>query len=212
MSPAPPLPPARSSRPPWRAILLLVALYLAWRYLPIGPTPPDTSDQHPGVGQPLVGLRLQPVRPGLGEVGLADLEGKVVLLNFWGTWCGPCRDELPHLAQIYGRFGSRDGFRLLTVSCGVSGDDRDIEELARTTRAFLQARGIQLPTYLDAGAETRRAVMIATGPEFGYPTTLLLDRRSTIRGVWFGYRRYYPGQMSERIERLLAAGDSADLR
>jgi thiol-disulfide isomerase/thioredoxin len=203
-------PQARSSRRLWIGVLLIVAIYVASRYVSILPPPPDKSAQHPAVGLTLPVVRLQPIRLGESEVGLSDLRGDVVLLNFWGTWCGPCRQEIPELADIYARFGNRDDFRLLAVSCGYSGDDQNVAELARTTREFLRARGIQLPTYADRGAETRRGVMAATGPDFGYPTTLLLDQQSVIQGVWVGYSTAYPAQMSQRIDQLLARRLPAD--
>ncbi|NIL98561.1 MAG: redoxin domain-containing protein, partial [Planctomycetales bacterium] len=92
------------------------------------------SAQHPAVGARLPTLQLRALTTGWGDVQLSDLRGNVVLLNFWGTWCGPCRQELPHLADIYARFGTRKDFRLLAVSCGLKGDDRDLAALGRETR------------------------------------------------------------------------------
>jgi len=155
----------------------------------------------PGVGKKLPALGLQPLDPDERPVTLADLEGKVVLLNFWGTWCPPCRVELPHIVKIGRQYADRDDFRLLAVSCG-RGVNEDVKELRANTQAFLDQLNVKLPTYVDHGAVTRQAVDQAAGFQ-GYPTTIVLDRTGTIRGVWTGYGIGMEHEIESLIEKVL---------
>ena len=67
-------------------------------------------------------------------IPVPSLTGKVTLLNFWGTWCPPCRKELPGLVRISQRLNEEPRFQLIAVSCGSGGDDAN---LARETTSFL---------------------------------------------------------------------------
>src|SRR5690606_2449051 len=104
---------------------------------------------------------------------LADLQGKVALVNFWGTWCPPCRAELPHLAKLRQKLADRSDFHLLAVSCGEGGPE-DLMELEVSTRVYLEHAKIDLPTYADPDKKTRNAFDSVSGLK-GYPTTFLLD-------------------------------------
>ena len=88
---------------------------------------------HPAIGRavgnlPLVSLADPARRP-------PTFMGKVTLLNFWGTWCMPCRREMPGLVRLAERLRSEPAFQLVAVSCG-SGRGDDPDELARVTNAF----------------------------------------------------------------------------
>ena len=63
-----------------------------------------------------------PLADGSGEVTLADLRGKVVLLDFWATWCGPCLEETPHLSEAWEKFGGRDDFAMIGLSLDNAAD------------------------------------------------------------------------------------------
>ena len=158
---------------------------------------------HPAVGQPLRDLRLEPLT-GTGEpVTLDDVRGQVVLLNFWGTWCPPCKVEFPHVAALSETLKDQPDFRLLSVSCG-NGADPDLAGLKIATQAYLQQVHSRLTTYADQSAYTRRGVALALGDNrFAYPTTILLDRQGVIRGVWLGYEDSYPDQMRQLVDELL---------
>ena len=156
------------------------------------------------VGKTLRELKLQPLI-GRGEpVSLDDLRGKVVLINFWGTWCPPCRQEFPELVKLVQQHARDADFRFLSVSCP-AGLNVDVAVLRKDTLAFLQQAGVELSVYVDPDSSTQRAItMQRMADGFGYPTTLILDRQGGVRGFWEGYDPQYIDQMESLVQQLLA--------
>lgn len=189
----------RSQWSNWMVLAVIVICLLAIYHL--RPSEAPDGEGHPAVGKPLPTLQLKPLTGGQQPVVLGDLTGRVVLLNFWGTWCPPCLAELPHIAALEKQFRARPNFRLLAVSCG-HGRQEDLHTLSENTKATLQSNDIDMPTFADPGAVTRGAVDQVAGFE-GYPTTLILDRHGAIRGVWSGYRPGVEAEMRDLIGRLL---------
>jgi peroxiredoxin len=97
------------------------------------------------------------------DVRLSDFKGQVVLLNFWATWCGPCRREIPSLTALYRDYKER-GFTVLGVS--VDSEVKLIKPFARTMK-------MNYPVLIGAGRED---LANAFGPFAGYPTTVLVGR------------------------------------
>lgn len=97
-----------------------------------------------------------------GEATLADYEGKYILLNFWATWCAPCRKEMPHLSALQNEFGG-DMFEVLTIASG--------RNSPQGIKRFFEETGISnLPRHQDP----KQAVSSQLGV-FGLPVTLLID-------------------------------------
>ncbi|MCL4164456.1 UNVERIFIED_CONTAM: hypothetical protein GTU68_002179, partial [Idotea baltica] len=94
---------------------------------------------------------------------LSDLQGKVVLLNLWATWCAPCRKEMPHLNQLQEELGS-DQFEVVAVSV-----DRGSAEKSKKFLAEVGANALRF--YHDPTAQAGFSLMA-----IGMPTTLLFDR------------------------------------
>ena len=157
-----------------------------------------------GEGKTLTQLSLQPLTGEGQPVRLADLTGRVVLINFWETGSSPSREALPHLAAIERQFRGRPAFRLLAVSCGQSAKE-DFRLLRENTRAVLAEKNVDLPTYADPGGVSRSAVEQAVGLG-GYPTTLIIDRRGRIRRAWTGFRPGVETEMQQLIIQLLNEG------
>jgi thiol-disulfide isomerase/thioredoxin len=183
-------------------VVFVAAVYglivVAGSRLPVMPDP----ETHEGVGQALSPLELRPLTGDGLPVSLLDLQSHVTLLNFWGTWCGACRNELPHIAGLRQRFAGQRAFRLLAVSCPAGGQDDDVQSLQEETAALLKRLNLSLPTYYDPDGATEAAVRKLIRKE-GYPTTVLLDRRGVIRAVWVGYRPGVETEMERHISMVL---------
>jgi peroxiredoxin len=95
---------------------------------------------------------------------LQELKGKVVMLNFWATWCPPCRKEMPDLEALYTRF-EPEGLVIL----GISDDEPD------KVRAFVQRQGTTYPVLLDPGSKVNQLLKIN-----GIPKTFVYDREGKI--------------------------------
>src|SRR5436305_7290789 len=105
------------------AALVVIALF-EFRGEP-GPQPRQSSL----VGHRLPQLQLSPLTGTERSIGADDLTGHVTLLDFWGTWCPPCREEIPHIATLAAKYKDAPGFQVLAVSCGGGADREDIGEL-----------------------------------------------------------------------------------
>ena len=172
------------------ALLILITLW-----------PTALSERHPATGNQLAALQLKPLTGNATPVTLDDLKGKVVLVNFWGTWCPPCRAELPHLAEVADKFASQPGFRFLPISCGPDGSE-DAEDLRSRTEETLRQLDLHLATYWDPDFTTREAYN-KVGRLEGFPTTFLMDRQGVIRQVWVGNFPQVSQQVESGIRELL---------
>lgn len=101
-----------------------------------------------------------------------DYRGTVVLLNFWGTWCAPCRREIPELVEIQKLYSPRGA-----VVIGVAVESGEPEEI----QAFADALGINYPIWVST-AQTA----LSSYDAIGYPFTLLIDAAGTIRKQYLG--------------------------
>lgn len=122
-------------------------------------------------------------------VALSDLRGKVVLLNFWATWCGPCRVEMPAMEQLY-RAYPREDFEILAVSTDPQG--------AAVTRPFREENQLTFPILHDA--EYR--VGLTYGAR-SLPMTFMVDRRGIVRQQIFGARDWAAPEAHQLIEMLI---------
>jgi cytochrome c biogenesis protein CcmG, thiol:disulfide interchange protein DsbE len=119
-------------------------------------------------------------------VRLADYKGKVILLNFWATWCGPCQAEIPELVNTYAEYKDRG-----VVILGVS-----IDDTAETLRAYAAQKQMQYPVLL-----MQDDVDQAYGPIFGVPVTFFIGRDGTISKKHFG--PVTKEQVDQEIKALL---------
>jgi peroxiredoxin len=101
------------------------------------------------------------------DVSLADYKGKVILLDFWATWCGPCKIEIPGFIEMQNKYGP-DGLQVI----GISIDDR-LEQL----KPFAAEMKMNYPVLQGLG---RDDVTDALGPIIGIPTTLIISRDGKI--------------------------------
>jgi thiol-disulfide isomerase/thioredoxin len=107
------------------------------------------------------------------SVKLADYKGKVILVNFWATWCPPCKAELPALIELYDRYKDQG-----LVVLGISGDDD-----AETLRAFASEWKINYPMIVG---RDETDLMDSYGPIYGYPISVIVGRDGSVCGKHVG--------------------------
>ena len=112
------------------------------------------------------------------EVTSAQFQGKVMLLNFWATWCGPCRSEIPDFIKIYKKY-QKDGLEIVGIAVS-SGSTVQIQK-------FVDKWGINYPV-LTGDEKYLQDLTNKYGGIFGIPTTFLIDRKGVIREKWVGAR------------------------
>jgi peroxiredoxin len=132
------------------------------------------------------------VLPDLGgtPIRLSDHRGNVVLLNFWATWCPPCRAEMPSMEKLYQVYRER-GLIILAISNDVSG--RSVVE------RFVRERGLTFPVLLNPEGD-----VFAQYGVRGLPTSYVLDRKGRVVSGEIGARDWSSGAAREAVERLLA--------
>lgn len=123
------------------------------------------------------------------EVRLSDYRGHVVFLNFWATWCGPCKVEMPAMERLY-RDYRRQGFAILAVSSDPEG--------AAVTGPFRDSLGLSFTIAHDPDAVVMRMYGVRT-----LPHTFLVDRRGVITHQIFGARDWQDPEARDGIQRLL---------
>lgn len=185
----------------WLVMAALAVALLASSLL----RPPVASQNALALGKAPARLELEPLTGDGPAIGLPELQGRVTVLNFWGTWCPPCLEEFPHVAALRIRFRRDRRFQLLAVSCP-AGDDSDLSALREETAAFLRKHEFELPTYADPLEITRVAVQNLLGMTyFAYPTTLVLDETGIVRGAWTGYQAGDEREVEALVAKLLSA-------
>ncbi|MBS0395525.1 MAG: TlpA family protein disulfide reductase [Proteobacteria bacterium] len=137
------------------------------------------------VGQPAPAFSL-PLRGGGGTLGLDKLRGQVVMVNFWASWCEPCRKEFPLLDQIYKKYRAA-GFTLVGVN--VEPDSKDAE-------GFIAKTPVTFPIVFDKDSAVSKGYHVS-----GMPTTVLIDRKGVLRWV---HRSYVPGDENEYLNQVRA--------
>jgi peroxiredoxin len=123
-----------------------------------------------------------------GKLSLADLKGQVVMINFWATWCGPCRQEMPLLAQLHDKYEPL-GFTMLGVN---------VEPDSAAAVAWLKGVPVTFPILFD----TDSAVAGRFGVE-GMPSSVLVDRNGQVRYVHRGYKPGDEAKYADMIRSLV---------
>jgi peroxiredoxin len=148
-------------------------------------TPPPIS-----AGQAAPRFELRRLDGG-ASIRLDDLRGRVVLVNFWATWCKPCEDEMPSMERLHRRLAG-EPFDLLAISV-------DDDEAA--VRAFVERLGLTMPILLDP--EKRSA---AAYQAYRFPESVLIDANGSVAGRFIGPREWDSETYVESIRALLPGG------
>jgi thiol-disulfide isomerase/thioredoxin len=125
---------------------------------------------------------------------LSDLRGRVVIVNFWATWCVPCKDELPSLQRLREKMAGKP-VEVLTVNYG---------EMPERVRPFLEKEGLALRVLLDREKDAGRDWRVG-----GLPMTFVVDAKGRARYSAFGELDWSTGEPLKRVEQLLAEAPRA---
>ena len=126
---------------------------------------------------------------GGGTVSLASYRGNLVLLNFWATWCGPCRDEMPSMETLSRNFGGQ-GLSLVAINQ---------KESAAQVSSFMKTHGLNFPTPLDSDGRVSAAYRV-----FGIPATYVVDGSGSAIGMTSGARDWATQDVVEVFRKLVA--------
>ena len=139
------------------------------------------------LGEPAPNFQLRDMQGRL--VALSDLRGKVVMVNFWATWCGPCRIEMPAMEVLYQTFSRKD-FEILAVSTDAEG--------VSVTRPFQQENRLTFPILHDADYR----VGLTYGAR-SLPMTFMVDRQGVVRHQIFGARDWGATEAHQLVQMLM---------
>ena len=161
----------------WRAALVVAivgvvgGLFICREYLAgaetANPGSPGVIDaDRPAVGEPAPDFALE--LPSTGElIRLSDFRGRTVLLNFWATWCPPCRAEMPEFNEIYEARLQDEDFVVIAV---------DVQESDAQVQRFLDELGLAFPVAMDRDGAVAQHYEVR-----GLPATFLIDREGVLR-------------------------------
>jgi peroxiredoxin len=121
-------------------------------------------------------------------VSLADFRGDVVMINFWATWCGPCRKEMPHLEALHQRYSSL-GFTLLGVN---------VEDNPKGAEKYLEETPVSFEILFDPANKVTALYDVVA-----MPSTVMVDRNGNMRYIHHGYLPGYENEYQTQVRALL---------
>ena len=134
------------------------------------------------------------------EISLSDYKGNVVLVDFWATWCPPCRMEIPHFNELFEEYGEK-GFAIIGVSIDRGG--------AKAVADFMKNNEIAYPVVLgDNNITEIYQGYLNPNERNSIPFTFLIDKKGVIRHTYVGYKEKVVFEAD--IKKLLAEKDSSD--
>lgn len=168
-------------------LLLIVAAFIVWAATQSS-TPTSTGNTVTGgilaQGQPAPVFTAHSLTN--QQITLSDYQGDVVLVNFWATWCPPCKAEMPDLNAFY-EAHKEEGFTVLAVNAY---EDESL------VRPFIEANGFTFPVLLDPDGIITDYYKVRS-----YPTSIIIDRTGTVRHIQIGL--IFPEQLDSYILPLL---------
>ncbi len=168
-------------------ILLTVAVAVAGCDPKAGPGAKSGGDDNPLVGTKAPEFDL-PAQSGAEKVSLSDAAGKVTIVDFWATWCAPCRESFPAYQQMVDKFGDK------LVMIGIS-----VDEDPDGIKGFASETGAKFPLAWDKGQTIAGEYKPAT-----MPTSFIIDKHGVIRFVHAGFHTGEGQEIEQQIEQLEA--------
>jgi thiol-disulfide isomerase/thioredoxin len=156
------------------------------------PMPPVSIPSHTRAGTSQYGFTLLDNR----RMGLSDYLGQVVVLDFWATWCQPCREETPNLVELQKRYGKQG---LHVIGLNVGGPD-DRSKVAGFVAEF------NIPTDYTLGFPDPEMANLYLSDDDRIPQAWVFDRKGHLAKRFVSYDQSMPAQLEEVVQRALAAG------
>ena len=150
---------------------------------------PGNTDESDEANQPLPAVDFTLTDQYGNTHSLSDYKGKTIFLNFWATWCPPCRAEMPDIQKIY-ETADTEGDNALVV-LGVAAPNYGNEKDEEGIKQFLKDNGYTYPVLMDTNADLFESYGV-----FSYPTTFMIDKDGNVFG-------YASGQLSEDTMRSI---------
>ncbi len=190
-------------RPGWRARRVVLPLLAAAVVVlgALGPRFARSLVVSREVREPPVSFQL--ALPAGAPVAAEQLRGRIAVIDFWATWCGPCQHELPELERLYRRFSGDPRVVFYAVDFS-GGDTPDVQgDTPAQASEFFRRRGFRMPLAFDAGGRAARALHA-----HGLPTLLVLDRSGRVRLRHVGYvgAEDLGASLAGTLQKLLAEG------
>jgi peroxiredoxin len=175
----------------WRLalVLFLVGVFLALQWIASRFQEPGSEPAAPHTRRPFVLDFTLPTLQG-ERMRLSDLQGQVVLVNFWATWCYPCRTEMPSINALYQAYHHK-GLEILAVASDPQGRE--------VVAPFVQAYALMFPILLDPNNAIGSRL-----PVQGLPTSYILDKQGRVAGMELGARNWNAVNVRRLIDILLA--------
>jgi cytochrome c biogenesis protein CcmG/thiol:disulfide interchange protein DsbE len=147
-----------------------------------------SGQQHDLIGKPAPSFSVETAN-GKGKVAIDSLKGKVVFVDFWATWCGPCKESFPKLQELYTKYQA-SGLEIVGVS-----EDDDNQGIAE----FGQAHG---SASFPLGWDKAKAIAGKYNPPT-MPTTFVVDKNGIVRFVHVGYHDNDQAELEKELKKLL---------
>jgi peroxiredoxin len=122
------------------------------------------------------------------QVSLAQYKGQVVMINFWASWCGPCRQEMPLLEDIYKKY-NKLGFTMIGVN---------VEPDSKAADDWLKQTPVSFPVLYDRKSEVSQKYDVS-----GMPSTVIIDRKGNLRYLHHGYKPGDEGEYLNTIRQMI---------
>lgn len=171
----------------FKTMILVLFISAAWFALYQQFAVSDDRRESAELHQPAPNFTLPKVNG--GKVNLKELKGKAVVVNFWGSWCGPCKREMPVIQKAYSRYKGED-LEIVAVN---------VQESEAVVKRFIDSYSLTFPVALDKKAEVYRSWEI-----FSLPTTFFIDSEGDIMRAYEG--EMSSGKLHQWIDELLKRG------
>lgn len=122
------------------------------------------------------------------NLNLAEQRGNIIVINFWASWCGPCRTEMPILQEFHNQY----------QDLGVAVWGVNVEQQNQAGLDYIQELGVDFPIFFDASNTISAAYNVEA-----MPTTVIIDRNGNVRSVFRGYQKGYEKKYAKVIKQLI---------